>query len=183
MRNDQIFVLLLVILLPMSGCFDGGGIGTAEADSESENNDTTEVFTSYSSISPQNMRVGDGGNYGTIIWEYLFSINTTSNEGLEIISVSSAVNGYYHENYDNSNRTRTTFGQLYVISNCESGHVWNNTALTSTSSNLNRFLPTVGDICQHDIFVSATHTGDDPNTTITDVQTSLTWKIHEVTLV
>jgi hypothetical protein len=31
MRNDQIFVLLLVVLLPMSGCF-GGGVGDAEAD-------------------------------------------------------------------------------------------------------------------------------------------------------
>ena len=30
MRNDQIFVLLLVVLLPMSGCFDGGGVGEAE---------------------------------------------------------------------------------------------------------------------------------------------------------
>ena len=35
MRNDQIFVLLLVILLPMSGCFDGA-VGDAEADEESE---------------------------------------------------------------------------------------------------------------------------------------------------
>ena len=30
MRNDQIFVLLLVVLLPLSGCFDGGGVGEAE---------------------------------------------------------------------------------------------------------------------------------------------------------
>ena len=30
MRNDQIFVLLLVVLLPMSGCFDGA-VGDAEA--------------------------------------------------------------------------------------------------------------------------------------------------------
>ena len=29
MRNDQIFVLMLVILLPMSGCFDGA-VGDAE---------------------------------------------------------------------------------------------------------------------------------------------------------
>ena len=29
MRNDQIFVLLLVILLPLSGCFDGA-VGDAE---------------------------------------------------------------------------------------------------------------------------------------------------------
>ena len=35
MRNDQIFVLLLVILLPMSGCFDGA-VGDAEGTDESE---------------------------------------------------------------------------------------------------------------------------------------------------
>ena len=34
MRKDQIFVLMLVILLPMSGCFDGA-IGEAEADEDS----------------------------------------------------------------------------------------------------------------------------------------------------
>lgn len=33
MRNDQIFVLMLVILLPMSGCFDGA-VGDAEAEEE-----------------------------------------------------------------------------------------------------------------------------------------------------
>ena len=32
MRNDQIFVLLLVVLLPMSGCFDGGTAGVGEAE-------------------------------------------------------------------------------------------------------------------------------------------------------
>ena len=40
MRNDQIFVLLLIVLLPMSGCFDGGGIGDADAQ-DSTNDDST----------------------------------------------------------------------------------------------------------------------------------------------
>ena len=35
MRNDQIFVLMLVVLLPMSGCFDGA-IGDVEADDDSD---------------------------------------------------------------------------------------------------------------------------------------------------
>ena len=43
MRNDQIFVLLLVILLPMSGCFEGA-VGDAEADEESEG---TTVINNY----------------------------------------------------------------------------------------------------------------------------------------
>ena len=35
MRKDQIFVLLLVFLLPMTGCF-GGIVGDAEADDDDE---------------------------------------------------------------------------------------------------------------------------------------------------
>ena len=31
MKTDRVFVLLLVVLLPLSGCFDGGTIDTAEA--------------------------------------------------------------------------------------------------------------------------------------------------------
>jgi len=31
MKTDHVFVLLLVVLLPLSGCFDGGAIDTAEA--------------------------------------------------------------------------------------------------------------------------------------------------------
>jgi hypothetical protein len=49
MRNDQIFVLLLVVLLPLSGCFDGGtaGVGEAEGaqDSGGENTPSTGTFT------------------------------------------------------------------------------------------------------------------------------------------
>jgi hypothetical protein len=37
MRNDQIFVLLLVVLLPMSGCFDGGTAGVGEAEGAQDN--------------------------------------------------------------------------------------------------------------------------------------------------
>jgi hypothetical protein len=44
MRNDQIFVLLLVIILPMSGCFDGA-VGDAEADDDS--NETTVINNYY----------------------------------------------------------------------------------------------------------------------------------------
>ena len=42
MRNDQIFVLLLVILLPMSGCFNGA-VGDAEAEEGTEENTLQEV--------------------------------------------------------------------------------------------------------------------------------------------
>ena len=52
MRNDQIFVLLLVILLPMSGCFDGA-VGDAEGtddatDGGSDTGDSTNPESSQS---------------------------------------------------------------------------------------------------------------------------------------
>ena len=45
MRNDQIFVLLLVVLLPMSGCFDGGGVGEAEGAQDSDSADDSGTST------------------------------------------------------------------------------------------------------------------------------------------
>ena len=47
MRNDQIFVLLLVVLLPMSGCFDGGGVGEAEGAQDSTDTSGTTVVNHY----------------------------------------------------------------------------------------------------------------------------------------
>jgi hypothetical protein len=44
MRNDQIFVLLLVILLPMSGCFDGA-VGDAEGTDDASSGTT--VINNY----------------------------------------------------------------------------------------------------------------------------------------
>ena len=38
MRKDQIFVLLLVVLLPLTGCFGDGSIGDAEAEENIETN-------------------------------------------------------------------------------------------------------------------------------------------------
>ena len=44
MRNDQIFVLLLVVLLPLSGCFDGGSVGEAEG---AEDSTGTTIVNNY----------------------------------------------------------------------------------------------------------------------------------------
>jgi hypothetical protein len=70
MRKDQIFVLLLVVLLPMSGCFDGS-VGDAEGtDNSGDNNSSTETqeriwYSSggtYQTTWNQN-NVTAGGNY------------------------------------------------------------------------------------------------------------------------
>ena len=106
MRNDQIFVLLLVILLPMSGCFDGA-VGDAEGtdDSSSENtvvnnyyNNTTVVQsgnTNYEFISFSINRTGD--NWGaneinsgpyTLGTLEVGTFNTSSGTIIEVISAS-----------------------------------------------------------------------------------------------
>ncbi len=72
MRNDQIFVLLLVILLPMSGCFDGA-VGDAEGtDDASENGDSTGgegtstgTSTGASTSSQERTWFSSGGTFAT----------------------------------------------------------------------------------------------------------------------
>ena len=49
MRNDQIFVLLLVVLLPLSGCFDAGSIGEAEG-TEDSTTEATVVNNYYNNM-------------------------------------------------------------------------------------------------------------------------------------
>ena len=52
MRKDQIFVLLLVVLLPMSGCFDGGGVGEADAAQDSTSTDEGSTSTGGTTSTP-----------------------------------------------------------------------------------------------------------------------------------
>jgi len=71
MRNDQIFVLLLVVLLPMSGCFDGGGVGEAEGAQDSDSTDDGGTSTGGVPTSPTNSNsqertwYSSGGTYAT----------------------------------------------------------------------------------------------------------------------
>jgi len=50
MRKDQIFVLMLVVLLPLTGCFDGGGIGDVDAQETDETDHSIEIETDYYTI-------------------------------------------------------------------------------------------------------------------------------------
>jgi hypothetical protein len=78
MRNDQIFVLLLVVLLPMSGCFDGGGVGEAEGSQDSTDSSGTTVVNHY------------------------YNNTTTSQNSQEKVwhSSSDAVNRYWNDGQD-----------------------------------------------------------------------------------
>jgi len=190
MRKDQIFVLMLVVLLPLTGCFDGGGIGDADAQDSTETDSgnsgtsvsaTSNMRTHFTTLSPTNLVCGDDD---VCVWEYAMTINTTSTEAIEILSYSSTIEGSYYEQNDGSTRTRTTTGTAYAVSTCNSGHSWNNSIQLSNNYVLNAFLPTVGDVCQHDIFVMGQHNGSpQSNTNITEIQFSLTWIVHPVALV
>ena len=57
MRNDSIFVLLLVVLLPMPGCLDGGTVGVGEAEG-AQGSDTTTILDS-----PERTWYSSGGTY------------------------------------------------------------------------------------------------------------------------
>jgi len=186
MRNDQIFVLMLVVLLPMSGCFDGGGVGEAEgaqdsSDSDSENSENPYLSTFYSTIIPVNLHCS---YHNICVWEHAMTINTSSTEAVEIISYSSTTTGSYYEPYDNSTRVKITTGAPYAVSSCNSGQTWNNSLQLSENSLLNAYLPTVGDTCQHDIFIQDVHTGNSQSdVNISEIQFSLTWTVHSVSLV
>jgi hypothetical protein len=69
MRKDQIFVLMLVVLLPLTGCFDGGGVGEAEGAQDSTSTPT--VVNNYynnttaTSSSQERTWYSSGGLYNT----------------------------------------------------------------------------------------------------------------------
>lgn len=77
MRNDQIFVLLLVLLLPMTGCF-GDVVGDAQAD-----DDDDDFFE------PEWM---NNRGTGTVDW----ALNLSENQWLEVKSAAGLFT--YHAN-------------------------------------------------------------------------------------
>ena len=91
MRNDQIFVLLLVVLLPMSGCFDAGGVGEAEGAQDSTDASGTTIVNNYYN-------------------------NTTSNSQERIwYSSGEVVNSYWNDGQDYSSGSQRCleFGPSY----------------------------------------------------------------------
>ena len=98
MRNDQIFVLLLVILLPMSGCFDGA-VGDAEGtDDASENGDTSGgegTSTGTASSTQARTWYSSGGVYQTY-WDD----GQYSGYYLDDVYIGQSYN-YSYDNYEN----------------------------------------------------------------------------------
>jgi len=75
MKTDRIFVLLLVVMLPMSGCFDDG-VGDAEAADDSStgttvyHNNTTVVNNHYTNSTAQPTYFSSGGVEYASWYEY-----------------------------------------------------------------------------------------------------------------
>ena len=103
MRNDQIFVLILVILLPMSGCFDGA-VGDAEG---------SEEVVPTTNVEPELIHLYTESS-DTIV----ANISVNSNQILEIVSANAII--VFDDDYSNNNPSSRS---LYVKSaSCYAGN-------------------------------------------------------------
>ena len=134
MRNDQIFVLLLVIILPMSGCFDGA-VGDAEGTDDAT--DGTTVINNYHN----NTTIVYNNTTADVEPEYFVVGGTVDNNTTNVPLVNQ--NGAYYYPYNFS----TTSGQTVYVhhlmmsggassvvmsSDCGEGGVWS-TSRTQTT--------------------------------------------------
>lgn len=117
MRKDQIFVLLLIVILPLSGCVDGT-IGDADAQDATEENSTTVVNNYYynnTTISNSSSQI-----------EYKYLVFDTELENGQWPNTINPNNG----NYDHVllGSFNTTGGMLYSIvytaQTCETTNGW-----------------------------------------------------------
>jgi len=77
MNTDRVFVLLLVILLPLSGCFDGGSVGDADAadDGSEDNTIINNYYNNTTTVVQSPSLLVTSGTFGTCsTWT-----NTTTN--------------------------------------------------------------------------------------------------------
>lgn len=184
MRKDQIFVLLLVIFLPLTGCFGGSGIGDVEGEETTDGTSDNELFTTFVTIEPNDWECG---KYSSCFWEPIFSIHSDSGSGIQVVSFSSSVEGNYSIYEDNYNSISSSGFAPKVVSTCESGQTWNTTISGINEYILNSILPTVGDECQHEFFASGQLSDpgqrDSATVDVTSIQFSITWKVHDITVV
>ena len=122
MKTDRVFVLLLVVLLPLSGCFDGSTTGDAEgadaADGSSEStavinnyyNNTTTATTTVIQESPEMIALGgivSGSDVvSTSVHNITATINTVAGEMIQI-----------HDADADGGET----SYMYVITTCSNG--------------------------------------------------------------
>ena len=110
MRNDQIFVLLLVILLPLSGCFDNA-VGEAEGDDDRDNSthaDESREMFSVGGMIDDNTTGEDRYNYGYDHVFQMHSFTTAPGEAVRLHLMRLAGNG----------------GQAVLTTDCGDGMLW-----------------------------------------------------------
>jgi hypothetical protein len=141
MKTDRVFVLLLVVLLPLSGCFDGS-VGDADAtDDSSENttvinnyyNNTTNMIENIPSYftSTGKVNASTPGAYLTLL-----TINQSSGEGIMKHDWIGMVS--YNDTQGTHIEIRTN--SLYVESNC-AGNLYFQDIWYAPSSNMNTQTP------------------------------------------
>jgi len=155
MRKDQIFVLLLVILLPLSGCFDGA-VGEAEADdSENNSNHDSDLMYSISQMADENTTTGcQSDGMDSCYLMYQFTTNAT-----ELVEVVNFYAGGAH------------MGER-ISTDCGNGF---------KGSSSSGFLPFSDRDCEHTVIISFTYSNGEPRSPYPYF--SLVYKIHEVTVV
>ena len=192
MRNDQIFVLMLVILLPMSGCFDGA-VGDAEGTDDSSlgttvvnnyYNNTTVVQngnTNYEFISFSINRTGNswGANEMTFGSQTIGTVevgtfNTSSGTIIEVISASALFS---------DNQDWRQFEQIGLTSTCnginQSHNIRTDNSGTPSTVNVIPLRGTLSADCEFTILVSWYGDGfeDNEDPLFTDDSNQLTIEI------
>jgi len=119
MRNDQIFVLLLVILLPMSGCFDGA-VGDAEGTDDATDGGSDTGDSTMSESSQSRTWYSSGGVYQTY-WDdgqYSGMSYTNSSNGSQDDNGSND-DDYVYRYISNSGQRCLAWGPYYDSSTGE----------------------------------------------------------------
>jgi len=117
MKTDRVFVLLLVVLLPLSGCFDGS-VGDADAtDDSSENTPSASAVPEYKSLILEIDRNNTTSTEASEYTNYLTigTFNTSQNTIVEMVYGS--ISGLDSET-GLWGATKTGLSQVYFESNC-----------------------------------------------------------------
>jgi hypothetical protein len=163
MRNDQIFVLLLVILLPLSGCFDNA-VGEAEADDDRDDSthaDESREMFSVGGMIDDNTTGEDRSNYGYDHVFQMHSFTTAPGEAVILHLMRLAGNG----------------GQAVLTTDCGDGMLW---SISNVKWSIDEaWIPGSDQTCTHtfEIFISGNF---DRNSDT--VYYSGIYSIHEVTV-
>ena len=118
MRNDQIFVLLLVILLPLSGCFDNA-VGDAEG-SEDTSSGTTIVNNYYNTtaVEVEMFAIGGMPNESTP--------TDTDNDRMYHVGLLNSISGEALVIHEIDVSSNSSWSMPLIETECDGGENWRN---------------------------------------------------------